>query len=160
LTDIVSDAARLVTDVAMSEATRLVTDVVMSQAAPLPLQYPVKCEPDHVQLKQEASDDLKPHHEHVHYQHHRQQQQPHRGVLDEVPFVVVASNVPSSIAVVTSPSLFSADQTVLYQRHDGAASRNVTPVKCMSCLVNHALCTELVLLLSKLLSVVVVAVLQ
>ena len=143
VTDVgVSESTRMVADVGMSEATQLVTDIGMSEAAPLPLQYPVKCEPDGM----DTSDDLKPHQHDYHHHHHQQQQ--HRGVLDEVPSVIVAaSSVPSSFAVVTSPSLFSVDDAVLYQRQDGltAASRNVTPVKCMCSLVTHVLYNELVL---------------
>ena len=144
MTDVgVSESTHLVTEVGMSEASRLVTDSGMSEAASLPLQYSVKCEPD----SRHTSDDLKPHQQDYHHHHHHHQQQQQQCVLDEVPSVIVASSVPSSYAVVTSPSLFSIDHAVLYQRQDGftAACRNVTPVKCKRSLVTLVLCNELVI---------------
>jgi len=51
----------------------------------------------------------------------------------QLPAFIVASSLPSTIAVVTSPCLLQ-DQNVLFQRQDvvSAAGRNITPAKCMN----------------------------
>jgi len=51
-----------------------------------------------------------------------------------LPAFILASSIPSSVAVVTSQSLLQ-EQNVFIQRQDvaaAAAGRNVTPAKCMS----------------------------
>jgi len=103
-----------------------VSDAVVSEATSLNLQQhsPVKCETEHV-LSTDSSD-----------AYDQQQQQQHEA-LDEARSVILASRVPPTIALVASQSLLSRDQNIFYQTQDAiaAAGRNVTPVKCTSCVI-------------------------